>query len=111
MYFSANCMIRGGRAARIWPNCEFVISVLANGVGVKPGLKLFVTLKTSQRNSIRWDSFNWKYRDSPISKSNWCGSFTVLVPAFPNVPTAGLVYASLFSQTALAPAGNAGPLQ
>src|SRR5437899_12868374 len=91
--FSANCMMRGSSDVLNWPKRPLVISWIGATVvpcvgGARSRRKLFVTLYTSHRNSMRRLSFNRKDRTRAMLKSKCPGPTTLRVPEFPMVPRA-----------------------
>src|SRR5687768_4852679 len=83
-YFKANCVILGAKAARTWPNWLELRFVL-----ILPGLKEFVRLYASARNSRLWRSFIWNIRDRATSNCHVVGSLIMPRPELPSVPMAG----------------------
>src|ERR1051326_3847267 len=83
-YFKANCMIRGSRAAVIWP--KVLLVEFESKVSMR---KLLVRLNASARNSTRWASFTLKFLDSARSNCHVAGPRMAPCPRLPRVPGRG----------------------
>src|SRR5262245_17759569 len=84
IYFKANCIILGSRAAVIWP--KVLLVELESKVSIR---KLLVTLNASARNSTRWVSLTLKLLDNAKSNCHVAGPRMAPRPRLPRVPGRG----------------------